>query len=73
MYSFDKAAVEHSRLRLGLSALNHQRFKYNLTPDPICNQCGSTNEDVAHFFFDCITYAPHRQLLFMDLQAHLAP
>jgi ribonuclease P/MRP protein subunit RPP40 len=46
-----------TRLRLGLSALNAHRFKYNFIHSPTCNQCHSDVESTKHYFFDCDTYS----------------
>ena len=42
-----------TRLRLGLSALNAHRFKYNLHDTPYCPHCNTTPETTIHFFFSC--------------------
>ena len=63
-----KAAVTHTRMRLGLSALNSQRYKYNMVPSPSCERCGAPKEDPYHIFFVCPSYAVPRQTLTQDLK-----
>ena len=58
-----KAAVNHTRIRLGLSALNFQRFQYNLS----CDKCGARREDAAYLLFYCQAYAVPRQTLIQSL------
>ena len=62
-----KAAVNHTRMRLGLSALNSQRYRYNLIPSPACESCGAPNEDTYHLFFVCPAYSVPRQALTQEL------
>ena len=54
---FGKLLVQ---IRLGLSPLRDQLFRYNLTDNPFCPSCGDAAEAPAHFFFDCVSYAPFR-------------
>lgn len=58
-----------TRLRLGLSALNAHRFKYNLHNTPICPSCNLAPEDNTHYFFTCPTHAIARHH-FMNLLHH---
>ena len=67
-----KAAVNHTRMRLGLSALNSQRYKYNMVPSPSCERCGTSKEDPYHIFFVCPAYAVPRQTLTQDLNRILS-
>jgi hypothetical protein len=55
-----KAAINHTRIRLGLSALGSQRFDYNHINDPRCLTCGARNEDLTHYFMLCPTYSGPR-------------
>ena len=52
-----------TRLRLGLSPLNHHRFTYNLIKDPHCPHCPRTLETTFHFFFECPSYSDARATL----------
>ena len=68
---FGRAAVNHTRLRLGLSALNFHRFKYNFIDIMSCEKCGAAKEDNLHLFFHCPAYDGPRQLLLRSLHAQL--
>jgi hypothetical protein len=50
------AAINHSRIRMGLSALSSQRFDYNHIVSPKCLTCNAKTEDPAHYFLTCPTY-----------------
>ena len=52
----NKAAVNHTRIRLGLSGLASQRHDYNHIDDPRCLSCNATREDPTHYFLLCPTY-----------------
>ena len=39
-----KAAVNHTRIRLGLSAANFQCLQYNFVDNMSCEKCGATRE-----------------------------
>jgi hypothetical protein len=56
-HNSSKAAINHTRIRLGLSGLSSQRFHYNHINDPRCQTCGARNEDPMHYFLICPTYA----------------
>lgn len=62
-----------SRLRMGLSALNSHRFKYNFIGDKSCVKCGNSNETVHHFLFNCPAYAAPRNTLLDSLKEILPP
>ena len=47
-------------MRQGLSALNEQRYNWNLIQNPACIRCGSNYEDVMHYDLDCPHYAVPR-------------
>ena len=64
LYGRPPAQIHHARIRMGLSALNQQRHKYNYIPDPACTSCGHRQEDPIHYFFECPTYQGARQILF---------
>ena len=52
----NKAAVNHTRIRLGLSGLASQRHDYNHIDDPKCQTCHARCEDPAHYFLLCPSY-----------------
>ena len=53
-------AVNHSRLRMGLKALQYHRLKYNLINDMHYPLCSHPREDTNHFIFCCPVYATLR-------------
>ena len=59
-HSSSSAAINHTRIRLGLSGLSAQRFDYNHINDPRCLTCGANNEDITHYFMLCPTYSGPR-------------
>ena len=59
--------VNHTRLRLGLSALNSHRFLYGFIPSASCPNCGHDTEDTGHFFFICPAYAALREEMFASM------
>jgi hypothetical protein len=62
-HNSSKAAINHTRIRLGLSGLSSQRFNYNHIPNPQCLTCGAANEDPIHYFLLCPTYSAPRPAL----------
>jgi len=64
-----KQGILLTRLRLGLSALNSHRFKYNLITSPICEICNLEPETTDHFFHTCPSYLNARQR-FYDRLTH---
>ena len=58
-----KASVHHARMRMGLSALNAHRRKYNFICFNNCPLCGIRPEDSLHFFLKCPYHAIHRARL----------
>jgi hypothetical protein len=61
-----KAAINQTRMRLGLSALSSQRFNYKHIDDPKCNYCNARVEDPCHFFMTCPNFALHRPELMIN-------
>jgi hypothetical protein len=60
----NKAAINHTRLRLGLSGLAFQRYEYNHIDNPKCPNCNATPEDLIHYFIICRHYRiPREQFL----------
>ena len=62
-----REAINHTRLRLGLSGLNGQRFMFNFITYSLCHQCQFENESVEHYLLYCQCYAAQRQSLFITL------
>ena len=65
LYSlFDgRSAINHTRLRLGLSGLNGHRSLFNFITFSSCSKCGYELEDVEHFFLFCPVYTAQRETL----------
>ena len=63
---YGQGSVDHCRLRMGLSALNHQRFSYNLIPEGKSIFC-TYNETVRHFFLEYPSYTHPRIILLREL------
>ena len=57
-----------TRIRMGLSALNAQRFTYNFIDSPICEQCNQSAETPQHYFLACQSYVAARQTLLDTLR-----
>jgi hypothetical protein len=59
-HNSSNAAINQTRIRLGLSALSSQRHDYNHIDDPKCRTCNGKVEDPIHYFLICPTYATAR-------------
>ena len=64
-------AVQHSRIRMGLSGLNGHRKKYNFIVNGSCPSCHSKSEDPIHYFLDCPSYVAQRQQLMHGLSQNV--
>jgi hypothetical protein len=62
-----KAAVNHTRIRLGLSGLASQRFDYKHIKDPKCPICNAKVESPVHYFLTCPAYAAYRDEFFGEV------
>jgi hypothetical protein len=62
-----KAAINHTRIRLGLSGLSSHRHNYKHITDPKCPTCDAKTEDPTHFFLTCPTYSTLRHNLIIDI------
>ena len=49
-----------TQIRLGLSPLRGQLFKYNISDNPYCPSCWVCIETPKHFFLDCPLYTVER-------------
>jgi hypothetical protein len=65
-----KAAINHTRLRLGLSGLASHRHDYNHIDNPKCPLCPARCEDPVHYFLICPAHAAHREK-FMRETCHI--
>jgi hypothetical protein len=61
-------AVNHTRMRLGLSGLKAQRHDYNHVPRPTCDFCGAKKEDTMHYFLQCRVFATMRIKMMSDIE-----
>ena len=66
-----KQGIWLTRLRLGLSALNSHRFKYNFINSPNCPSCPNTIETIKHYLFDCQSHSLARTNFFQRLHSEL--
>ena len=62
-----KAALNHTRIRLGLSGLASQRLDYKHITDPKCLQCNAKVESPVHYFLTCPAHAAHRDEFFGEV------
>ena len=60
-------------MRMGLSALNAQRRRYNLIPFRHCLLCQAKQEDPKHFFLHCPYLSEQRKILLTGVSLLLAP
>ena len=65
---FGKREAWLSHIRMGLSALNGQRFQYGLTDSPFCPHCHTEVEDAVHYFQDCHAYRVARTTFYYKLE-----
>jgi hypothetical protein len=61
-----KAAINQTRMRLGLSGLSSQCHAYKHIDQPTCLTCGTKSEDPAHYFLLCPTFATPRPRLLQE-------
>ena len=73
LYGTSHGAVNHSRIRMGLSGLNQHRHKYNLINSGRCHSCNFIREDALHYFNNCLTHATHREVMLREICKLLAP
>ena len=60
-----------SRLRMGLSALNHHRYQYHFIQSPTCPFCQTHSESTEHYFFQCPNHHIARTNLIFRLETEL--
>ena len=73
LYGTSHGAINHSRIRMGLSGLNQQRRKYNFIENGRCPTCHFKREDDFHYFTNCPTYATQRGVMYREICQTLAP
>ena len=62
--------LHHTRLRLGISNLNHDLVQRHLLDDPACD-CGFAAETTEHFLLHCNRYDQQRAATIDNLPRHL--
>ncbi len=60
-------SIHHTRMRIGLSALQKHLFTYHIVDDPYCPFCQMAPEDELHYFMCCPYFADPRTKLLMSL------
>jgi hypothetical protein len=60
-------AINHSRMRMGLSGLKAQRHDYNHVPLPTCDYCGARKEDVMHYMLQCRAFTNSREIFMVEV------
>jgi hypothetical protein len=70
-HNSSKSAINHTRMRLGLSALSSHRHDYRHIDTSSCPTCNAKIEDPAHFFLTCPTYAGPRPKLMRETSSIL--
>ena len=60
-----------ARLRMGLSALNAHRYRYNFIPYSTCTFCNTGAETTIHYFFTCTSHTLARTMFYNRLQQEL--
>ena len=65
-YGKRKLAVNHTRLRMGCSALRKHLHRLNLVDTPTC-ACTLEEEDTYHFFFVCPLYQAQRAIMLQSI------
>ena len=56
-----------TQIKLNLSPLKSQLFKYNLTDNPFFPSCGDSVETPMHYFIECNTHHANRQIMIKNL------
>jgi hypothetical protein len=58
-----KNAINHTRIRLGLSGLKSQRCDYNHVDNRRCDFCGAKKDDAMHYLLQCSVFTTMRNTL----------
>jgi len=69
--AYGLSALEHSRIRMGLSGLKGQRAAYNLIEDGSCDHCGWPDESAVHYLLLCPHHAASRTPLLRGVEGIL--
>ena len=60
-------AINHARMRMGLSGLKAQRHAYKHVTLPTCDYCGARREDVMHYMLQCRAFTNARAALMTEV------
>jgi hypothetical protein len=63
-----RKAINHARMRMGLSGLKGQRHAYNHVPLPTCDFCGARREDVMHYMLQCGAFTNMRTVFLEEIE-----
>jgi hypothetical protein len=66
-HSNTREAINHTRIRLGLSGLAFQRYEYKHIDSPKCLKCSIENEDPMHYFLLCPAFDDAREDLIRNV------
>jgi hypothetical protein len=65
----ERASIQHTRLRLGVSPLKQHLFSHGIIPSPFCEKCTQGSEETAtHYLLKCPAHTVHRQILSYGLR-----
>ena len=56
----DRASINLSHIRMGLSALNQQRKVFHFIESGSCSNCNANRESISHYFLHCPNFAVPR-------------
>ncbi len=62
-------AVNHTRMRIGLSGLRQQLNGFGIIDNPYCEYCAGTLETVTHYLMSCPLYVGHRAVMLEGVRA----
>jgi hypothetical protein len=63
-----KSAINHTRIRLGLSGLKSQRCDYNHVDNRRCDFCGAKKDDAMHYLLQCSVFTTMRTTLLSSIK-----
>ena len=66
-HNSSRAAMNHTRIRLGLSGLSSQKHDYNHINNPKCLRCNAKCEDPRHFFLTCHSHDEPRTVFLTEV------
>jgi len=66
-----KHAINHARMRMGLSHLRHQLYSFGIIQVAKCIQCGYKQETAMHYLLVCHKYADIRITMLNDIATYI--